>query len=197
MVANGSASVWELGGRGIKVWKVEKSEFQAGINTGSPLPPSAAAAAPGKAHQLMKCENTCGCGSYGLSEIQLHKLMIKSMSLRRGFILKRRCTLLWRRAGRSLEEEEEEEEEERGGGGRGANRDNRRLTRCLTGTEHWFNEAGGTTPASPRPCAPPSPYAHLACRCGETANTSKCLPSDQQRTLTPTVNVLDTVHGKY
>ena len=41
MVANGSASVWELGGRGIKVWKVKKSKFQAGINTGSPLPPSA------------------------------------------------------------------------------------------------------------------------------------------------------------
>lgn len=32
---------------------------------------------PGKAHKLMKCENSCGCGDYGLSEIQLYKLMIK------------------------------------------------------------------------------------------------------------------------
>lgn len=37
-----------------------------------------------EARQLMKCGNTCGRGDYGLSEIQLHKLMIKSLSLRRG-----------------------------------------------------------------------------------------------------------------
>lgn len=39
---------------------------------------------PGKTHKLMKCENTCGCGDYGLSKIHLHKLMIKSMSQWRG-----------------------------------------------------------------------------------------------------------------
>lgn len=79
MVANGSAGVWERGREtnmaGIRVWKIKKSKFQCWDQHQL----TAAALA-----ELMKCENTCGRGDYGLSEIQLHKLMIKSMSLRRG-----------------------------------------------------------------------------------------------------------------
>lgn len=85
MVANGSAGVWEHGRErnmaGIKVWKIKKSKFQCWDQHQLTAASLCLRHHPGKAHELMKCENTCGCGNYGLSEIQLHKLMIKSMSL--------------------------------------------------------------------------------------------------------------------
>lgn len=69
---------------GIKVWKIKKSKFQRWDQHQLTAASLCSLCHPGKTHQLMKCENTCGRGDYGLSEIQLHKLMIKLMSLRRG-----------------------------------------------------------------------------------------------------------------
>ncbi|CAJ1059471.1 unnamed protein product [Xyrichtys novacula] len=69
-----------MGGRGI--WREHKcGKWRSQIPALGSTP---AHRRPGKAHELMKCENTCGRGDYGLSEIQLHKLMIKPMSLRLG-----------------------------------------------------------------------------------------------------------------
>lgn len=88
MVANDSAGVWEQGRErnmaGIKVWKIKKSKFQRCDRHQCTAASLCFRRHPGKARELMKCENTCGRSDYGLSEIQLHKLMIKSMSLRRG-----------------------------------------------------------------------------------------------------------------
>lgn len=92
MVANGSTGVWEHGSgeeySGNK--SVENKEVKIPTLGSTPAPslPSLAPSLcprrhPGKACKLMKCENTCGRCDYGLSEIQLHKLMIKPMSLRR------------------------------------------------------------------------------------------------------------------
>lgn len=69
---------------GIKAWKIKKSKFQRWDQHQLTAASLCFCLHPGKASELMKCENTCGRGDYGLSEIQLHKLMIKSMSLRWG-----------------------------------------------------------------------------------------------------------------
>lgn len=76
--------------------KAEKSEFRRWDPNQLAAP---ARRHPGKYFWLMKCENTCGCSDDGLSEILLHKLMIKPMSLRRPLILWSRSALLRRPAG--------------------------------------------------------------------------------------------------
>lgn len=48
--------------------------------------------------KVKRCENTCGCGDCRLDKIQLHKLMIKAMLLRRGLILNCRLASVWRLA---------------------------------------------------------------------------------------------------